>query len=71
VKALKLTHANLNRPIYCVLTNGFWFYDNSIKATNVILQGGGGFPVKETPDEIADLINAQEGQGETDVRRTE
>lgn len=65
-RPVRLTHANLNRPVHVILGSiGGYFYSESAKAT-VVLTNSGQIPVAESPEQIDKLIlKANTPGGET------
>lgn len=56
---LRLTHANLNKPVSIVLgTLSFFHYSDTTHSTHVYTIAGV-FPAKESPEEIERLIEAK------------
>lgn len=62
---LKLTHANLKRPVYCqTQLIDAWYYDKTTESTLIFLAKGNMLPVEESCEEIERLItNAGSPQG--------
>lgn len=61
---IKLTHANLNVPVYVVRALvGFWHHSPANKCTHVYV-GPNVFPAKESCEEVSSLVSREEGSKE-------
>lgn len=74
--AIKLTHANLNQPIYVIkmLIAGY-YYSPANKCTHVVMNGGAVFPAQESVETITQRLGlaasspAKSKKEGNDVRR--
>ena len=60
---IELTHANKAVKVYIPIVTGFYF-DNVLNATLVFGMGNTVFPVKESPEEVKELLT-KTSKGET------
>lgn len=57
MELLKVTHANRNNPLYIVAQQVYsYYYSEQDKATHVLATGGAIVPVKESLEEITNLL---------------
>lgn len=63
-KKLKLTHANLNKPVHLILGTVCGYHHSDATACTHVYTPAGVFPAKETVEQIDGLID-QLTKGET------